>query len=68
MRKKRIEYDSPLDALVALAKRLSLYEAQYHKESEEFFDRFSKGQMEDTLDFVEWSNNYRCYVEMALQL
>ncbi|GAK57058.1 hypothetical protein U27_04022 [Candidatus Vecturithrix granuli] len=68
MRKKQIIYDSPVDALVALAKRLSVYETQYRMESEEFFDQYSKGQKEDTLDFVEWSNNYQHYLEMKLEI
>jgi len=62
MRKQRIEYDSPVDALVAVAKRLSVYEARYHMASEEFFDGFSKGQMDDSMDFVEWANDYQHYV------
>lgn len=68
MRKKQIIYHSPVDALVALAKRLSVYETQYRMESEEFFDQYSKGQQEDTLDFVEWSNNYQHYLEMKLEI
>jgi len=68
MRKKQIIYDSPVDALVALAKQLSVYETQYRMESEEFFDQYSKGQKEDTLDFVEWSNNYQHYLEMKLEI
>ncbi len=68
MRKKQIIYDSPVDALVALAKRLSVYETQYRMESEEFFDQYSKGQQEDSLDFVEWSNNYQHYLEMKLEI
>ena len=38
MKRHRIEYDSPLDALVAISKRLSVYESRYHMESEHFFD------------------------------
>ncbi|MDY0093912.1 MAG: hypothetical protein RBT80_14555 [Candidatus Vecturithrix sp.] len=68
MRKKQIIYDSPVDALVALAKRLSVYETRYRMESEEFFDQYSRGQKEDTLDFVEWSNNYQHYLEMKLEI
>ncbi len=68
MRKKQIIYDSPVDALVALAKRLSVYETQYRMESEEFFDQYSEGQQEDSLDFVEWSNNYQHYLEMKLEI
>ena len=39
MRKQTIEYTSPLDALVAVTKRLSTYESQQQMDSEEFFDR-----------------------------
>lgn len=62
MRKQRVEYDSPVDALVAIAKQLSIFEARYQKISEDFFDDFNKGQLEDTADFVEWANAYKHYV------
>ena len=68
MRKQRVEYDAPLDALVAVAKRLSIYEDRYRLSSEEFFDRFSKGQMEDSADFVEWANDYRHYMAIRLEM
>lgn len=62
MRKQTIEYDSLVDALVAIAKRLSVYEGRYQMASEEFFDKFSKGQSEDSEDFVEWANDYQHYM------
>ena len=62
MRKQRIEYDSPVDALVAIAKQLSIFEARYEKISEDFFDDYNKGQLEDSADFVEWANTYKHYV------
>ncbi len=62
MRKQTTEYDSPVDALVAIAKRLSVYEGRYQMASEEFFDKFSKGQSEDSEDFVEWANDYQHYM------
>lgn len=68
MRKQRIEYDSPVDALVAVAKRLSVYEDQYRMASETFFDKFRKGQMEDSIDFVEWANNYQHYMAIRLKI
>ena len=68
MRKQRLEYDSPLDALVAVAKRLSIYEDRYHMVSEDFFDRFSKGQTDDSADFVEWANDYRHYLALRLDM
>lgn len=68
MRKQRIEYDSPVDALVAIAKRLSIFETRYRMTSEEFFDEFSKGQLEDSEDFVEWANDYQHYVAIRREI
>lgn len=61
-------YYSRVDVLVALAKRLNLYEERHQLSSEDFFDRFSKGQLDDTLDFVEWSNDYRHFLALKLEL
>ncbi len=68
MRKQRIEYNSPVDALVAIAKRLSIFETRYRMASEEFFDKFSKGQLEDSEDFVEWANDYQHYVAIRREI
>ena len=68
MRKQRIEYSSPLDALIAVTKRLSLYENKYQWDSEVFFDRYSKGILADEADFIEWSNDYRHYLALRLEL
>ncbi|MFP4099544.1 antitoxin TumA [Coleofasciculus sp.] len=51
MQKERVQYTSPLDALIAVAKRLSLYENQQNMKSEDFFDRYSKGQLSDEAVF-----------------
>jgi len=64
MRKVRIEYDSRVDALVAVSKRLSVYEGRNKMESEEFFDRFVKGQTGDSEEFVEWANDYQHYLAL----
>ena len=68
MRKQRNEYDSPVDALVTVAKRLSVYESRYKMPSEKFFDKFCKGQMEDTIDFIEWANDYRHYMAIRREI
>jgi hypothetical protein len=68
MRKHRIEYDSRVDALVAVSKRLSSYEERYKMESEEFFDRFTKGQTEDSKEFIEWANDYRHYLDIRQEV
>jgi hypothetical protein len=62
--KQRISYDTELDALVAVAKQLSRYEERYRISSEDFFHRFSSGQMGDTVEFVEWSNAYLHFLSL----
>jgi hypothetical protein len=68
MRKQTIQYTSPLDALVAVAKRLSLYEHQQHMDSETFFDQYSRGQLSDDALFIEWANDYRHYLVLRREL
>ena len=68
MRKIRIEYDSPLDALVAIAKRLNAFESQYKMESEEFFGKYGKGDAADKEDFLEWANDYQHYISIRRDL
>lgn len=68
MQKKTTEYHSTVDALVAVAKRLSSYEDRFYMTSEDFFDKFSKGQLEDNIDFVEWSNDYQHYMAIRLAI
>lgn len=68
MHKQRSEYDSPVDTLVALAKRLSINEERYRMASEEFFNKYSKGLLEDSAEFVEWANDYQHYIAIRLEL
>ncbi len=68
MRKQRTEYFSPLDALVTIAKRLSIYEARQSMSSEEFFDRYSRGKLPDDSQFIEWANDYRHYLSIRASL
>ncbi|MGF1644966.1 MAG: antitoxin TumA [Thiotrichales bacterium] len=68
MRKQTIEYSSPLDALIAVAKRLSSREVQHRMNSEDFFDRYSRGQLSDDIDFVEWANDYRHFLDLRREL
>ncbi|MCT7979500.1 antitoxin TumA [Laspinema olomoucense] len=68
MRKQQVIYTSPLDALIAVTKRLSLYESQYSMDTEEFFNRYSKGQFSDEEHWVEWANDYRHFLGLRLEL
>ena len=64
MKKRTIEYGSEVDALVALAKRLAVFENKFGMESEEFFDQYNKGRLEDSENFIQWSNDYLHYLAM----
>jgi len=66
--KQTIKYDSKIDALVAVAKQLSLYEERYKMTSENFFHRYSHGHMEDSVDFFEWSNAYEHFISIRKSL
>lgn len=68
MRKQTIQYTSPIDALIAVAKRLSIYESRQRMDSEEFFDRYSRGQLADDAEFVDWANDYRHYLQLRRKL
>ena len=68
MKKERTEYSSAVDALVAVAKRLSSYESRHAMASEEFYDKYQKGQLQDSSDFVEWANDYQHYVAIRLKI
>ena len=64
MRKQTIEYTTPLDALIAVTKRLTQYEMQQGMDSEDFFARYSQGVLSDDSVFVEWANDYRHYLAL----
>lgn len=64
MKTEKTEYSSPVDALVAVTKRLSTCENRYGMTSEDFFDRYGKGQMDDSADFVQWANDYQHYLAL----
>ncbi|NIR47229.1 hypothetical protein GWO43_01935 [candidate division KSB1 bacterium] len=68
MKKNRIEFDSPLDAFVAIAKELNDYERRYAMTSEEFYDKFSKGQLDDSIDNIEWANDYQLFLSLRREL
>lgn len=68
MRKQIVEYTSPLDALIALAKQLKTYEIQYQMDSSEFFTKYTQGEASDDEDFVDWAGNYQHYLALHREL
>jgi hypothetical protein len=68
MRKQTIKYTSSLDALVAVTKRLSVYENQQKMDSEDFFHNYNQGMLSDDTLFVEWANDYRHYLALRQEI
>lgn len=68
MKKHHIQYDSPIDALVAVTKQLHTYEMKYSLETEDFYDQFRKGERGDSRDFIEWANAYQHYLALHQEL
>jgi hypothetical protein len=64
MRKQTTQYSSSLDTLVAVTKRLSLYENQQKMDSEVFFKQYNQGKLSDDILFIEWANDYRHYLAL----
>jgi hypothetical protein len=68
MRKQTIRYTTTLDALVAISKRLSVYEKKQKMDSEEFFNQYNQGILSDDPLFIEWANDYRHYLALRHEL
>lgn len=68
MRKQRIEYNTPIDALIAVAKKITLFETKYKLTSEDFYDQFSKGKLGDSNDFIEWANQYQHFLALKTEI
>ncbi len=49
MRKQTIQYTSSLDALIGVAKRLSVYENQHKMDSEDFYNEYNQGILSDDI-------------------
>ena len=68
MRVETQTYDSPIEALEALVREMVAYEMQYGMSSQEFYQAYSEGRLEDTKDFVEWVGDYHHYLGLKQEL
>jgi hypothetical protein len=51
-----------------LIRSLVAYEQRYQMSSADFYVRYQKGEMGDTIDFVEWAGDYQHYLEIKDEL
>lgn len=59
---------SPLDDFAEAIRRLSLYEQRYKMDSADFYARFQRGEMGDSIDFMRWATAYEIYDELRGEL
>jgi hypothetical protein len=57
-----------VEALTALIRALVTYEQRHDMPSIDFYDRYQKGELADTADFVEWAGDYLHYLQLKEQL
>jgi glycine/D-amino acid oxidase-like deaminating enzyme len=65
---KRTVYTSPVEALAALIRSLVAYEQRYQMSSADFYARYQRGEIGDSIDFVEWAGDYQHYQEIKEEL
>lgn len=65
---RALEEPSPLEDFIQLVRDLTQFELQYKLGSEEFFDRFQRGEMGDRIEFMRWANKYEIYQEMKANM
>ena len=51
-----------------LEQQLSDFEQRYSLNSEEFYEKFERGELGDAMDFVEWSATYEMTANLRRQL
>ena len=61
---QRMVYASPVEAIDALIRSLVAYEQRYQMSSVDFYARYQKGDMGDSVDFVEWAGDYQHYLQL----
>jgi hypothetical protein len=68
MIKETLEFQTAVDALIHVSKLLASYEQKYKMQSEEFYNKYTMGLMDDSMDSVVWANNYIHYLEIRHEL
>jgi len=65
---RRSLYPSVIEALDALLRSLISYEQKHQMSSDEFYERYLAGELEDSREFVEWAGDYQHYMELKKEM
>lgn len=66
--REALENSSPMDDLVSLVRDLAQYEQRYGMASDDFADKFQRGELGDAMDYVRWATKYRMYREARQEI
>ncbi|MBP7963329.1 MAG: hypothetical protein KBG20_21120 [Caldilineaceae bacterium] len=61
---KSMAKSNPIDDFVEIVEDLAGFEKKHQMSSSEFYLKFNAGQLEDELDYFEWSFIYDAYVKL----
>ncbi|MGQ9627847.1 MAG: hypothetical protein ACUVV0_13195 [Anaerolineae bacterium] len=62
--KEAWEKSNPIDDFVEVVRELTLLERQYGMTSQDFYEKFQRGELGDESDFFHWATRYEIYLEM----
>ncbi|MCX6030317.1 MAG: hypothetical protein NT169_13610 [Chloroflexi bacterium] len=54
----------PLDDLLSLSRQLLTLEQRHDMTSDDFYVRYKRGELGDSMDFIRWAGRYRLYREL----
>ena len=63
-----IAESNPVDELLTLAKELQEYERKHEMTSQEFFERYQRGELNDHMEFIEWAGTYRIFQRLKYRV
>ncbi len=62
--KESLENAAPIEDFVRVVRELTQYEMRHKMDSQTFHERFERGEMGDSIEFMRWANKYEIYQEM----
>ncbi|MFP4395210.1 MAG: hypothetical protein ACLFTI_08105 [Anaerolineales bacterium] len=66
--KESLENAAPLEDFIHVIRELTRYEMDYNMNSQTFYERFERGEMGDSIEFMRWANKYEIYQEMRADM
>jgi hypothetical protein len=66
--REAIESTSPVDALIVTVERLTRFEEKFGVKTQEFYEKFMRGEMGDAKDYIAWAGTYEVFLRQKRRL